>query len=110
MSPHHQAQSIIVVGRTGVGKSTLCNLLAKNKLISYLDQRTYSSRYRLETEDPDATAIGHDYRSETLIPKLVRVRDDRDTLLWDIPGSAENRGPLYELISGFSIKLLFRDF
>jgi ribosome biogenesis GTPase A len=56
-----------VIGRTKSGKSTLCNLLAKEKLVSYLDFRDIL--LKTKNENP-MFKIGEKPNSETTIPNI----------------------------------------
>ena len=62
-------EAIIVVGDTGVGKSTIMNFIAGNKLIV----RCEGLKPKLVTEGASVLKIGHEKYSETSIPTRVFI-------------------------------------
>jgi len=96
--------TVIVLGRTGSGKSALINLLAGKPLVSR--RRGNKGEFFLDSPDmlPGIT-IGTQQPSETSIPRSWL--QDANTVYWDCPGFEDNRGVEYEIANAFLIKKLF---
>ena len=98
------SRAVIVIGRTGVGKSTLINLLAGNRLVGVFDDDT--GTMRIDAPEPlHDFKIGHRVASETAIPNKWRSPDG--VVFWDCPGLLDNRGEAQEIASAVFIKKLF---
>lgn len=73
------------MGDTGVGKSTIMNFLAGNRLLV----KSEGLRPKLVTEGPSIIKIGHKKLSETTIPTRVYIED---LAFYDCPGFRDNKG------------------
>ena len=96
--------AVMVLGRTGSGKSALINLLAGKPLVSRLNEDT--REFFLDSTDmlPGIT-IGNENPSETSVPHSWIYNGN--TAYWDCPGFGDNRGIEYEITNAFLIKKLF---
>ena len=101
--PDTVRNAVMVLGRTGSGKSALINMLAGRPLIAQQDEVTL--KFFLTSEDmlPGIT-IGNLLLSETSIPRAWVYND---TVFWDCPGFDDNRGIEYEISHAFMFKKLF---
>jgi hypothetical protein len=70
------------------------------------DKVTNSYHYRMADGQSDASPIGEKITSQTIKPVYVRVLDRRDHFIWDVPGIAENRGILFELVTNYVLHLI----
>ena len=96
-------RSVVVLGDTGVGKSTLINLIAGKQLRSVYDDRT--GKTFVEANDPlRGFKIGHNLRSETFVPHKF-VHDG--VMYWDCPGFTDNRGVAQEIANAVCIQKIF---
>ena len=95
---------VMVLGRTGSGKSALINLLAGKPLVSRRNENT--GEFFLDSPDmlPGIT-IGNDQPAETSVPHAWIYNGN--TAYWDCPGFDDNRGIEYEITNAFLIKKLF---
>lgn len=59
--------AIMVIGDTGVGKTTILSFLAKRKLFV----KVHGLNTVLDSEDNDGLKIGHDRFSETRVPTKI---------------------------------------
>ena len=103
-TPNTLTNAVIVLGRTGSGKSTLINLLAGKPLFSHQNEHTLE--FFLDSPDmlPRIT-IGNQLTAETSVPNSWVYNDS--TVYWDCPGFDDNRGAKQELVNSFLIKNLF---
>lgn len=92
-------QAIIVVGDTGVGKSTIMNFLAGNRLLV----KSEGLKVKLITEGASILKIGHEKYSETSIPTRVYIED---LAFYDCPGFRDNKGEEYEISNSFFVQKL----
>lgn len=98
------AVNVMVLGRTGSGKSAFINLLAGKPLFSRRDEDTME--FILDSNDQlPGIVIGNNNSSETSIPRSWVY--DENTVYWDCPGFDDNRGIEYEIANAFLIKKLF---
>jgi len=96
-------RSIVVLGDTGAGKSTLINLIANRRLRSQYDETT--GRTFIDAINPLAGfKIGHNLRSETFVPHKF-VNDG--VMYWDCPGFTDNRGVPREIANTVCIQKIF---
>ena len=102
--PDILTNAVIVLGRTGSGKSTLVNLIAGKPLFSYQNEHTLE--FFLDSPDmlPRIT-IGNQLTAETSVPNSWVYNDN--TVYWDCPGFDDNRGVKQEVVNSFLIKNLF---
>ena len=97
-------QSIIFIGNTGVGKTSLINLIAGVSLKAIYDEAT--DHRMITAPNPLADMqIGHSLQSKTGIPYKWVSQDG--VAFWDCPGFNDNRGPLQELVNEVCLKKLF---
>jgi len=94
-----QTKVTCFLGTTGVGKSTFMNYLAGKKLI-VKDGIAISGRPELIIDTKDEplpkSSISHSLTSETTYPSHWED-------YWDCPGFGDNRGPVTEIASAYSI-------
>lgn len=77
--------AVLVIGDTGVGKTTILSFLAKRKL--YI--KTHGLNTILDSDEKDGLKIGHDRFSETRVPSKIII----DKLVFfDCSGFKDNRG------------------
>lgn len=75
----------MVIGDTGVGKTTILSFLAKRKLfVKILGLNTI-----LDSDVNDGLKIGHDRFSETRVPTKLLIDD---LVFFDCSGFKDNRG------------------
>jgi energy-coupling factor transporter ATP-binding protein EcfA2 len=96
--------AVMVLGRTGSGKSALINLLAGKPL--FASRHRHTRELFLDSPEmlPEIT-IGNEHPSETSIPHAWIYNDN--TAFWDCPGFDDNRGVEYEITNAFLFKKLF---
>jgi midasin (ATPase involved in ribosome maturation) len=77
--------AVLVIGDTGVGKTTILSFLAKRKL--YI--KIHGLNTILDSDDHDGLKIGHDRFSETRVPSKIIVDN---LVFFDCSGFKDNRG------------------
>lgn len=100
-------RSILILGDSRSGKSTLANLLVKNPLVSVFDEK--EDEFVIEI-DPDQDsqkfpAIKHGTLSETTVPNKMKA--DTGVVVWDCPGFSETGGTKQEIANAFYVQSLF---
>lgn len=99
-----EKNSIIVIGRTGRGKSTLITHLANVPLMAKLDDAGFT----LDTRSPlPDFHIGKGVAVGTRVPTSW-YDSISDSVYWDCPGFGDPRGADTEIINSFSIQQLFQ--
>jgi len=88
---------VVLLGKTGAGKSTLVNFLAGKEL----KVDTHDNIVLKNTHDDSAMKIGVTASSETILPKFINTDD---LLLYDLPGFGETRGTALSLVEACFIK------
>ncbi len=102
---HPDVNSIIVIGKTGHGKSTLVTHLAGRQLQATLGQR---GNIILDTLTPlDGFNIGHGARAGTQIPTSWFDEQSR-TVYWDCPGFSAPEGAQEDILNAYSVQQLFK--
>ena len=81
-------QAILVIGDTGVGKSTILSFLNGSQLVVRFD----GLKPTLDSINQTRIKIGHDKYSETSVPTKVVI--DR-MAFYDCPGFNDNKGEEY---------------
>ena len=82
---HEHQQAVLVIGDTGVGKSTIMSFLLGSELVVRYD----GLKPTLDNTGKDPIKIGHEKYSETSIPTKVVI----DGRAWyDCPGFKDNKG------------------
>lgn len=91
----------LLIGGTGVGKSTLINFMAGKKL-----KGTRNEEFNWEIGGENlVAAIGHKETSETLIPN-VWESTQKEKFYVDCPGFFDTRGPATDILKAFLMKKL----
>ena len=89
---------VLVLGNTGVGKSTAVNYLmgCEMKLVKPSELGLEGSKrvviVNAEGTRPEVMPIGHGSQSHTLMPQIVPDADDSNQAYCDCPGFSDNRG------------------
>lgn len=100
-------KAVIILGKTGVGKSTLINMIAGLRFRSVVDPGTGDLRLELLEGQP-GVEIGHKMVSETFVPKKTVIEG---VSYWDCPGWKDNRGHYkgidFQIANAASIKKIF---
>lgn len=95
-------KSIIVIGHTGTGKSTLINgLMGKELEAKKNEEKDYVISLKVGQE---GAMIGHT-GSETSVPSIWK--DDFQNIYWDCPGFEDTKGPVQEIANSFFLKKIF---
>ncbi|WP_425364407.1 hypothetical protein [Candidatus Tisiphia endosymbiont of Mystacides longicornis] len=95
-------KAVLVVGKTGAGKSTLVHVLSGNELQAIRDDAT--SELVIDAIQPlSDIVIGHKMSSETKIPNKCLAKD---LTIWDCPGFNDT-DLVQEIANIFYIKRLF---
>ncbi|KAL4470716.1 hypothetical protein ABPG72_016721 [Tetrahymena utriculariae] len=87
--------SLIILGQTGAGKSTLSNLLSGKSL----EVNTQGKRKVISCTDKDSFAIGHQIgksKTRTSIPQLLT---DNNCYIFDTPGFQDTEGDQQRLVN-----------
>lgn len=92
-------EAIIVIGDTGVGKSTIMNFLNDAKLTIKCE----GLKPKLICEGESLIKIGHEKYSETSIPTRVIIGG---LAFYDCPGFRDNKGEEYEISNSFFVQKL----
>ena len=135
---HVAEKGILVLGKTGAGKSTLAHVLAGRKLQSIFDDeigvfiidtlqpikgiKIIHDKAIVEQSGSSEIRIGHSPLSETTIPNKIIIGHNsafetaipnkckvQDALVWDCPGFKDTAGIAQEIANGFYIKKLFHN-
>ena len=93
-------KAILVIGDTGVGKTTILSFLAKKKLII----KVHGLNTIIDSDDHDGLKIGHDRFSETRVPSKIIIDD---LAYFDCSGFKDNRGEEFEISNSFFVQRLF---
>jgi energy-coupling factor transporter ATP-binding protein EcfA2 len=92
-------EAIIVIGDTGVGKSTIMSFLAGAQLVVKYD----GLKPYLDNSNSSKIKIGHEKYSETSIPTKVVIDG---MAFYDCPGFKDNKGEEYEISNSFFVQRL----
>ncbi|XP_055309665.1 uncharacterized protein LOC129573302 [Sitodiplosis mosellana] len=96
---------ILVMGRTGVGKSTLVHCIAGDlsKLVSKVPSNTNSKSFQIHDElDPNAGTVTSSTESRTFVPEIIV--DEEQNKFCDCPGFQDTRNETVEIATAFLIK------
>jgi predicted GTPase len=91
--------AILVIGDTGVGKSTIMSFLSGAQLTVRLDGLKPS----LDNREGGFIKIGHQKFSETSVPTKIVLEN---MAFYDCPGFKDNKGEEYEISNSFFIQRL----
>ena len=78
-------EAVLVIGDTGVGKTTIISFLARRKLVV----KVMGLNTVLDSEGKDGLKIGHDKFSETTVPSKLIIDNQ---VFFDCSGFKDNRG------------------
>jgi ABC-type nitrate/sulfonate/bicarbonate transport system ATPase subunit len=81
-------QAVIMIGDTGVGKSTIMSFMAGSELVVRFD----GLKAILDTKKKTPIKIGHEKYSETSIPTKIVIEK---MAFYDCPGFKDNKGEEY---------------
>jgi energy-coupling factor transporter ATP-binding protein EcfA2 len=98
----HEEKAILLMGNTGVGKSTLAHWLAGAKLKSVENEEGV---FVVDGFDINLKEVGHSMASTTTIPNKFVVNDE--LVIWDCPGFGSTFGLQQQVSDSFYIKQLF---
>lgn len=98
------AKSVIVLGKTGSGKSTLVNMMINYDSLVIKDIG-YELRYDTNILDESIPVIGNTLESETSIPVKVLTPE---CIYWDCPGFADTKGPCQDIPNAYYIHKIFQ--
>ena len=93
---------IVLLGKTGAGKSTLINYLGGKKL--RVDEE--GDIVLENSEDKSAMSIGTGADSCTFLPKFINIDG---LLFYDLPGLHDSKGSLYELVNASFIRRIIEN-
>lgn len=96
-------KAVIVIGKTGVGKTTLINMLAGHRFRSVYDVDIGELRVEVEGNQ-ESFKIGHRLISETSVPQRI---DINGVAFWDCQGWRDLRGPAQQIANAVSLKKVF---
>lgn len=91
--------AVLVIGDTGVGKSTIMSFLSGAQLTVRLDGLKPS----LDNREGGLIKIGHQKFSETSVPTKIVLEN---MAFYDCPGFKDNKGEEYEISNSFFIQRL----
>ena len=92
-------EAILVIGDTGVGKSTIMSFLAGAQLVVKYD----GLKPYLDNSSNSKIKIGHEKYSQTSIPTKVVIQG---MAFYDCPGFKDNKGEEYEISNSFFVQRL----
>ena len=92
-------EAVIVIGDTGVGKSTIMSFMSGAELVVKFD----GLKPTLDSVNQTRIKIGHEKYSETSVPTKVVI--DK-MAFYDCPGFKDNKGEEYEISNSFFIQRL----
>mmetsp|Transcript_6635 Transcript_6635/g.8980 ORF Transcript_6635/g.8980 Transcript_6635/m.8980 type:complete len:1367 (+) Transcript_6635:367-4467(+) len=96
-------QLIVVLGNTGMGKSTLINLLCGKRIV------LNDNGYEVAKGDTMLTKISHGCISETFLPELIDdPQGNTDIVFCDCPGFFDTRGLEINIGNGVSMSSIFQ--
>jgi len=100
-------QSVLVIGNTGSGKSTLINALTGKKLESIFIEDSGEFQIRL-AKGQQGAVIGDTAVSETTVPKSW-FDNKTGVTYWDCPGFEDTKGSEQDIANGMFIEKVFQN-
>lgn len=102
-----EEKGILLLGKTGAGKSTLANMMCGKDLeVIYHERLGKLVIATNASNDKDIFKIAQEDKSETTLPNKARIGD---VVLWDCPGFHDSAGIVQEIANAFYIKMLFEN-
>lgn len=93
-------KSIVIIGRTGSGKSTLVNYLVNiNNLIVEVNENG-DHVFALGNISNNIAKIGHTLTSETSLPNKI-INFATNEVFWDCPGFGDTKGVLSDVLNAY---------
>lgn len=96
---YQNERAVLMIGDTGVGKSTIINFLSGDQLIIKYD----GLRPTLDALGPGHAKIGHEKYSETSVPTKVVI--DK-MAFYDCPGFKDNKSQEQDIANSFYVQRL----
>ena len=96
-------ESVITIGSTGAGKTTLIEFLT-GKSLKVVPLANRREQYAFESSSGN---IGEGHVSKTLFPKSY-IDQKNSIIYWDVPGYDDSHGPEYEILNEISINSIFK--
>jgi len=106
LSNHDDEKVLLVIGKTGVGKSTLINYLSGAELVA--TKKGFGGYVLNVKEQVGNIKIGHSNVSETTVPN--KWYDEKTGITyWDCPGFEDTKGAEQDIANAFYVQRLFNN-
>ncbi|MCH9626843.1 MAG: hypothetical protein S4CHLAM2_04740 [Chlamydiales bacterium] len=100
-----RGRSVVLVGKTGKGKTTLILMIAGKTLKAVYDKPVNKMRIKAEPPVP-GFEIGENTLSKTSVPRRLTVGE---MTVWDCPGFFDNRGVTHEIANAVLTQKVFNE-
>lgn len=105
LSKNLNERVVLVIGQTGVGKSTLINYLSGARLTAVDDYGDFILHVENQVGEIE---IGHEATSKTTVPNKWHDQIN-DIIYWDCPGFEDTKGAEQDIANAFYIQRLFHN-